>query len=119
MKVDHPDATSADTLTYGKGSKDIADGLSGCIEAINRDIETFTNLAKPYVQEKYTSHMKTRTVFNKQNIIKDMKTLTRSGGFDKFSKKQSERDMYLKNVDFKLPTPSKYKNLGKGDEDQG
>lgn len=26
MKIDHPDATSADTLTYGKGSKDCFTG---------------------------------------------------------------------------------------------
>lgn len=28
-KVDHPESTSSDTLTYGKGSKDCADGLAG------------------------------------------------------------------------------------------
>lgn len=98
-------------LSNGTVVHNCADGLAGAIEAINRDLEAFTFLARPFVQEQYVNHMKSKTVFSKQNIIKDMKKITKSGGLNKFHKKQSEREEFLKGIDFTIPIPSKYKHL--------
>lgn len=41
MKVDHPDSTSADTLTYGKGSKDCFTGDTKVL-VLNRNKEVIS-----------------------------------------------------------------------------
>lgn len=116
MKVDHPEATSADMLTYGKGSKDCADALAGAIEAILRDLDTFTYLAKPYVQSQYIDHMKSKVIFDKNKVIKDMKKIAKTGGLERFYSKQSEREEFLKGLDIKIPIPSKYKGRNPDDK---
>lgn len=87
-KVDHPEITSSDTFTYGKGSKDCADGLAGAIEAIQRDLETFTLLSKKFVESKYVDNLKYKTSSNKDIILSDIKKIMVTGGYEKFIKKQ-------------------------------
>lgn len=102
-KVDHPDSTSSDTLTYGKGSKDVADGLAGAIEAINRDIEKFTGISKPEARRQFTNYLKTRTSTNKDALLKDVKNMMKTGGYKKFIKKEEERSSYFERIDIKIP----------------
>jgi hypothetical protein len=110
-KIDHSETTSSDMLTYGKGSKDCADGLAGAIEAINRDLELFTNISKPAARQQFSHYMKKRTVSNKQKIQKDVKKIMKDGGYSRFMKKETLRRDILDEVDFKIPTVKRKKRL--------
>lgn len=90
-------------LENGTVVHNCGDGLSGAIEAINRDLEKFTFLAKPFVQEQYTKHMKMQTVTNKSSIIKSMKKLTMDGGIQRFLKQEDERNDLLGSQSIEIP----------------
>lgn len=94
-KVDHPQTTKADSLTYGKGSKDCADALAGSIYAMTDDLESFTFISKTYNRQSYLKHMKLQTIIKKETIVKDMKKMLKDGGMDRFIKKERERKEIL------------------------
>lgn len=108
-KVDHPESTSSDTLTYGKGSKDCADGLAGAIQSMESDLEIFTNLSKLYVRESYAIHMKKKAASSKKLLERDIRKITRSGGYEKFLKTESERQELFANPNIPLPTTKRKK----------
>lgn len=95
QKVDHPETTKADMYTNGRGSKDVSDSMTSAIEAINREIDVFVNLSKHYIRTSYQNHMKKQVVTNKQTIMKDMKKMSKTGGWDRFRKKELERNLVL------------------------
>jgi hypothetical protein len=109
-KVDHPQVTKSDNLTYGKGSKDCADALAGSIYAMTDDLESFTYISKTYNRQSYLKHMKLQTVTNKDNIMKDMKKMMKTGGMDKFIRKEQERKSLMSAVkDAKLVTEKNHR----------
>lgn len=97
MKVDHPETTKADNITFGRGSKDTADAVCGAHHAMNLDLELFTKLSKHYIRKSYGKHMKKQVVSNKQTIKKDMMKITRSGGYERFRNKELTRNKALAN----------------------
>lgn len=98
-KVDHPELTKADSLTHGRGSKDVADATSESIYAMTYNLEVFTNISKHYNRETYLLNMKKQTVTNRDNIMKDMKKISKTGGLDRFMKKEQERRSLLHGVE--------------------
>lgn len=110
-KVDHPAVTRSDNLTYGKGSKDVADAWVGSLLAMSFNLEYFTFISKLYNRASYLESMKKRTVTNKQNILKDAKVMMRTGGTNRFMKKELERREILSGVEnLKLATEKSHRN---------
>lgn len=90
-KVDHPEVTKADLLTYGRGSKDVADATAESIYAMTYNLEAFTNISKHYNRESYMMSMRIKSITSKDNIMKEMKSISKTGGMDRFLRKEHER----------------------------
>lgn len=92
FKIDHPESTSTDTYTYGKGSKDSTDGLSGMVESILRDIDIFTAYSKTYNERKHLDLIRKSVINNKENVSKSFEVSMRSGGLERLDLLQKNRD---------------------------
>lgn len=111
-KVDHPSLTRSDNFTYGKGSKDVADAWAGSLLAMTFDLEYFTFISKHFNRASYLNNMKKQTVTNKKNILKDAKVMMRTGGMERFMKKEMERKEILVGVEnIKLATEKSHKRF--------